>query len=360
MPDGSTKLQRWLDLIAYLVGRRYPVAAEQVFENVPAYVSDTQIDDATALESSRRMFERDKEELRELGIPIETVEFTVEGTTDRGYRLASRDFYLPYLRLTGAAGAPGPSGVDEVELTLREARTARWALAEIEELPAFPLEREARSAHRKLSFDLGTEGIDAPPVLYAERPGGDDLRERLRALTGALNARRRTTFRYRGIYRGEATDRDVAGYGLFFQRGHWYWIGHDELRDDVRVFRVDRMEGVEVGKKAYEVPDDFDLSDYRNREAWELGGEEGAPLRARVRFAFPRSLWAERNGRGTLVEERPDGSSIRAFEVHQVDPFLRWILSLEGEAEILEPDELSRAFADLVAEVAALYDPGPA
>lgn len=360
MPDRSTKLQRWLDLIACLVGRRYPITVDEVFERVPAYVPATETDDQIALDSSRKMFERDKKELRELGIPIETVDFTVEGETDQGYRLTSRDFYLPYLRLAGASGEPRPSDVDEVDLRVEEARIARWALDEVDELPAFPLEREARSAHRKLSFDLTPGGIDAPPVLYAERAGEGDLRARLRVLTEALNERRRVAFRYHGIYRGEATDRDVAGYGLFFQRGHWYWIGHDALRDDVRVFRVDRMEDVEAGSRRYDVPEDFDLSDYRDREAWELGGEDESPLRARVRFAFPRSLWAERNGRGALVEDHPDGSSIRAFEVRQVDPFLRWILSLEGDARILGPAELRRAFADLVAEVASLYDPGPA
>lgn len=357
MPDQATKLQRWLDLIAFLVGRRYPVTVDQVLDAVPAYLAPTDTDDTIALASSRKMFERDKRELREIGIPIETVTFAVEGQEAEGYRLRDRDFYLPYLRLLEEGGGAPAGEARTVELSLREAEVARRALDEVAGLPAFPLRYEARSALRKLSFDLVAYGLDADPVLYAARPGEEEVRDRLRTLTGALTSGTRVRFRYHGIYRGKTTDRDVAGYGLFFQRGHWYWIGHDALRDAVRVFRVDRMEEVKATKRTYEVPDDFDLSAYREREAWELGGGDEAPLGARIRFAFPRSLWAERNGRGTLVEHHPGGVSVRVFEVHQVDPFLRWILSLEGDAEILEPAELRRAFHDLVAEVSSLYDP---
>jgi proteasome accessory factor B len=75
----SRKLERWLDLIAYLVGHRYPVTVEQILESVPAYRSPHETDDKTELDSSRRKFERDKDELRELGIPIETVRFSLRG-----------------------------------------------------------------------------------------------------------------------------------------------------------------------------------------------------------------------------------------------------------------------------------------
>ena len=68
---------------------------------------------------------------------------------------------------------------------------------------------------------------------------------------------------------------------------------------------------------------------------------------ARVRFDFPTSLWVGRNGYGQLVEEAGDGSSVRSFRVHQVNPFLRWILSLCGEAEILEPPDDKREERDV-------------
>jgi hypothetical protein len=74
-----------------------------------------------------------------------------------------------------------------------------------------------------------------------------------------------------------------------------------------------------------------------------------------VSFEFPLSLWAERNGLGQLESEDEHGNSIRSFEVRQVAPFLRWILSQRGEARVIEPVELADRVADLAREVMAVY-----
>jgi len=368
----TTKLQRWLDLIAYFVGRKHPVSVDEVLEHVPAYASPLETDDAKTLDATRKMFERDKRELRAFGIPIETVSFTVDASeAQEGYRLTRCDFYLPYLRLmeeagpayesgrTSGSGAGGGSmpGVPTLEIAPEEAQDAREALDLIARFEGSPFVREVSSALRKLAFDLPLG--DTAPTLFAGRPEVEELRARLAQLTDALLARKRVRFGYHGIYRGERTEREVDGYGLLFRHGNWYLIGHDHLRDDLRIFRIERMEDVEPNAKSpetpdYDIPETFELVDWRQREAWELGGEE-APLEARVAFRFPRSLWVDRNRFGELVDARPDGSSVRVFRVHQVDPFLRWVLSQDGEARILGPAELATAYRDMAAEVAALY-----
>ena len=62
------KLQRWIDLLAALLARRYPATFEELIRDVPAYAAGDQ-----SHETRRRMFERDKDELRAFGIPIETI-----------------------------------------------------------------------------------------------------------------------------------------------------------------------------------------------------------------------------------------------------------------------------------------------
>ncbi|MCG6988065.1 MAG: hypothetical protein LJF06_07780, partial [Gemmatimonadetes bacterium] len=106
MADKISKLQRWLDLVAYLAGRRVPATAEEVWAAVPAYVRGLE-GDAKEHETVRRMFERDKDDLRAAGIPIETVTFSINYGTEEshGYRLLRRDFHLPYLRLVREAEA---------------------------------------------------------------------------------------------------------------------------------------------------------------------------------------------------------------------------------------------------------------
>jgi len=363
MTDRISKVQRWLDLIAYLVGRRLPVTVGEIMERVPAYAFTWKPGDEKARASVRRTFERDKDELRDLGIPIETVEFTINYGMERaqGYQLSRRDFYLPYLRLVEEAAEPSPAitGVAEFEIAFDDAGLALNSLRRIADVPSFPLRREARSAFRKLAFDLEPERFDRPPVLDVGGPADDD-EGTLRLLSDALLAQKRVAFLYHGLYRDEETERDVAPYGLFFQRGNWYLIGHDNLRDAIRVFRTGRIRDPKINAARpqtpdYEIPADFRLNDYLEREAWELGDPEEEGLSAEVRFEFPRSLWAERNGHGDLLREEPDGSAVRSFRIRQVNPFLRWILSLEGEATVLSPPELSEGLSELAAQVVELY-----
>jgi proteasome accessory factor B len=386
-PESISKVQRWLDLIAFLVGRRLPVSVEDLLEGLPAYARDWKVGDDTARASVRRKFERDKDELRGMGIPIETVPYTVGYGHEpmEGYRISRKDFYLPYLKLLADEGGGGPAagprapGPDpyrpaapspdpyrptaresEVEFPRAEAAAAIHGLRTLSLLPAFPLAGAARSALRKFTFDLDPEAFGDAPVLFAASPETARSVESMRILSDALQRRKVVTFLYHGVHRGEATRRRVRPYGLLFQHSHWYLAGWDEERQAERLFRVDRMEEVERNAQRpntpdFEAPGDDVLERYRGREAWELGEAEDTIL-ARARFLFPTSLWAERNGYGVRVEEAPDGSSLREFQVRQPHAFLRWVLSLEGEADVESPPELREGLRAMAREVAALYE----
>ena len=391
-----TKTQRWLDLIAFLVRHHFPVDVDQVMNGVPAYREKWTSGDERDRQTVRRMFERDKDELRSAGIPLETRDYLIDGVEKaQGYELAGKDFYLPYLRLVGqearateAASAanrrPRAPGAMEVKITGEEAATAIEALRRVADLPASPFAKEARSALRKLGFDIDLAALGESPVVYAdqveashvvaEEPASaarfaqDDIFRRdalgtggvadtLRLLTRAVRERVRVRFEYHGIHRGEATDRDVAPYGLLFQHGQWYLIGSDATRDGaIRVFRLGRMDAPEVGKAKspeYEIPDDFDVSDYARRQPWELGDDE--PFTAHVRFDFPLSLWADRNRHGEKVEELAGGATIRRFAVRQTDPFLRWLQQFGGDAVVTHPPGLRQAQVEMARETLEAY-----
>lgn len=261
----------------------------------------------------------------------------------------------------------------EVPITEEEAALALDALRRVADLPGSPFAAEARSAMAKLRFDLEPAAAGPPdvreaapsyedrmlapaPVLFVDGLRSDGVRETLRLLTDALRARRRVRFRYHGIQRGAPTDRDVAPYGLLYQHGQWYLVGHDATRDAIRVFRMGRMEAPAVDGKAggeYEIPGDFEVSSYARREPWELGDDE--PLTCDVRFDFPVSLWADRNGHGEPVAERTGGAAVRRFAVRQAEPFLRWLQSFGGDAVVEAPAEMREAQAAMARETLAVY-----
>ncbi|MFP3949227.1 MAG: hypothetical protein ACLFWG_10910, partial [Longimicrobiales bacterium] len=83
MANRISKVQRWLDLVSFLVGRRFPVDVDEVMRNVPAYAERWVEGSEKDRASVRRMFERDKDELRELGVPLESVEYSINYGAER-------------------------------------------------------------------------------------------------------------------------------------------------------------------------------------------------------------------------------------------------------------------------------------
>lgn len=354
-----TKTQRLLDLIACLHGRRKPMTVEQIFAAVPAYRSAASPEGEPSHDSVRRMFERDKDELRGLGIPIETVPFHIHFGAEavEGYQLRQTELYLPYVRIIESAGeATGEAagGASDPVFTPDELEAGLEALREAAEIPGWPLVAETRLAYRKLAFDLGSMP-EHPSVLRTLAPGAEGIAAVLPRLVDALYRRKRIEFRYHGLSRDEPTDRDVAPYGMVWLKGTWYLVGRDALRDAIRMFHVGRMEAPRVNRSSpaspdYEIPDDFQLSDYGDRPPWTIGGE-GDAITARVHFNYPMSLWAARNGFGELEGDKGDDGAVRRFEVRHVRPFLCWILGLRGDARITEPAELSDELRELASAI---------
>jgi len=372
-----TKTQRWLDLLAFLTPRHYGVTRAQIMDGVPGYARS--LEQGTNPESVRRTFERDKKELLALGIPLETVEGSGDDPEDQAtYRLRSRDFYLPYLRIL-RAGAEGGGGADAgepgetmeperirglplppLELEADELRTVAEAARTIRDLPDVPFAAEAESAWRKLTFDLGPDWIGADGTQLVARGDEPPVQERTRALHDAMARGKTVRFSYTGAYRPGTESREVDPYGLLFRFNRWYLVGHDRTRDALRLFRVGRMEDLEVnparpGSRDFTRPTDFTLEPWRQATPWSLPAEEVEVTEVTVRFDFPRSLLVDRAGLGELIEERPGGVTLRRFQLHQTDAFLRWLLSLQGEGRIVDPPELDEALGRMAAEVAALY-----
>lgn len=373
-----SKAQRWLDLLALLVGNRLPISFDEIMEQVPGYRAGWIEGTPTQQASARRKFERDKDQLRRLGIPIETRRYRVEGHSETdGYVIPRRSFYLPYLELVreGEGNAVGPPStptsshaVGRVTLSEPDVRTAILALREVLSLPSFPFERDARSALRKLTFDLdprlsdpdeGTSGEAGPPPRVLERPGGADPKGALGPLLDALYDRSRVRFRYHSIGRDAVEPRRVEPWGLLFQWGAWYLAGRDvEKGSGARLFRLDRMGGVErsSGAREFDIPEDFDLRAYAGRKAWHLGdGEHEAEQEVVVRFFPAAALLAVRNEWGVGVGEETDGSVLRAFSVRRTAPFLRWILSMAGEARIVSPPDLRDELVRMAAAVRRVH-----
>ena len=349
IPKPAPKIQRWIDLLAALLRRHYPATFEELIHDVPAYGGGQSHD------ARRRMFERDKDELRGFGVPIETIK-TPEGET-RGYRLQAGHFYLPYLTVR-SQGASKPRKQDPYgyrslpALTFEpeELAAVTDAAARVRELGDPILAEHAESAMRKLACDLPVDAAGRGDTrLIPPRVRTDpDL---LVTLDLALEGRKRVTFRYHTMGSDAVGRRTVEPFGIFFLNQHWYLAARTAGEETVKNYRLDRIDEVEVNGKApgtpdYEIPGSFSLREHaRSRQAWELGA--GDAVTATIAFRARTGAAAAAFRLGEVVEGHPQQ---RRFRVRRSDAFARWLLSFAGDVVPVAPRELVDEYHDLVRE----------
>ncbi len=296
-------LERLINLVALLLEARRPLTFEDIRGVMPAYQQ-------TDANSAKRMFERDKDVLREVGIPVELAPID-PWEVEQGYRITRDEYYLPEVAFTDeevwalfvAAHAPGEGG-------------------------------EAEQAFQKLSTGTETNVLAA----MAERtaaPGVDPSGPYLGAIADALARRRAIRFKYRSA-QGKPSQREVDPYALVFRRGNWYLVGQDRGRGEARSYRLSRLLSAvkEVGA-ASPPPDGFDASTQLESGPWGLGKPAA---RARMAFSPKVAWWAIASTPGAqIVRRRRDGWVEVEVPASETESFVSWVLSFGADARLSSP-----------------------
>jgi proteasome accessory factor B len=228
----AERTERLINLVICLLHTRSFISAERLRETIPGY------SEAASDEAFKRMFERDKEDLRDLGIPLETG--TMSSFDDEvGYRIARNDYALPALTLE-------PDEAAAVGLAAR-----MWSSA--------ALGASATRALRKLE----AAGVEITPLPEGLQPRVGAGGTGFPAIAEAVREGRLVTFDYRGASDPEPAGRRVEPWGVVWWHGRWYLVGHDLDREAPRVFRLSRIAGepkAEGPAGAVTVPPGVDLT----------------------------------------------------------------------------------------------------
>jgi proteasome accessory factor B len=352
--ETHSKLQRWTDLIAALLARRLGATFVELARDVPAYAEGK---DAARRDSVKRAFERDKDELRDFGVPIETLG-TSDGE-DARYRLRPGDFYLPYLSLGDTEPRIGPEGyrsLPTVTLTPDDLALVAEAAARLAQLGDATLSADVESAVNKLAFDLPVfRGTNADVQLLDAESGTDP--KVFERLGDALRRRKIVTFQYLKPDADGKTERRVEPLGLFFVNAFWYLAGRDRSRDAIRNFRLSRMSDIDVNAKKPQTPDfdapaGFVLRDHaKAKDSWELGDAESSVAVVR----FKRKLDGAGAAAAKLGEAVPGKALDRRFTVKRVDAFSRWLLALGGQARPVSPPAVVQHFERIARDTLKVY-----
>lgn len=321
------RLERLVNLVAALLDADRPLTRAELRARVGGYSDD---DDAF-----RRNFERDKDTLRQMGLPLETVALDPDRHDEpQAYQVRRERYELP------------DPGLSDEELT-----ALRIAASAVR--PGGPWGDEApRGALRKLAAVAGE------PAAGAVRPPGDGptaAAPGLAELTGsaevvtafsAVAERRRLRFGYHG------EERVVDPWGLSYRAGHWYLSGYDHGRADERLFRLDRVDG--GGLRLEGEPAAFDRPPGRAARPippWRLGDEPETEVTVLV--DADQAPWAEASAGGeAVVERRPDGSVVLMLRVTNRGALRSWLLGFLEHAELLGPPDARAEVVDWLAALA--------
>jgi predicted DNA-binding transcriptional regulator YafY len=220
--------------------------------------------------------------------------------------------------------------LSRIDFTDEERRALQLALAAVHIDTAW-------ADHARLKLGVAEVDNDAAVVSQAMLPVQSDV---LPVLASAAQSRNTIEFSYRG------ENRSLDPYGVLGRGGYWYVVGHDNVRQAVRSFRVDRIDGkVKVLDTTFERPADFDVQAAVATDAQMLGeGESSELARVVIGSRLAPSVLRE-FGSQAVVETRDNGDVVVEVPCGNRSAFRSWVLGLVDEAEVLSPPE---ARADII------------
>ena len=304
-----SRTERLVNLVICLLATRRFLTAAQIAATVPGYEHDP--DDEREHDAFQRKFERDKAELRDLGVPLEVGTASVFDT-EQGYRIARREYELPVIHLE-------PEEAAAVGIAARLWRHAGLAAA-------------ASSGLTKLR----AAGIDVDPHATLGVEPVVTVDPAFEPLTSAVRERYTVTFSYRVPEDDAAAVRRLQPWGVVCWRGRWYVVGHDLDRGAPRCFRLSRIVGGvrRIGRAGgYTPPPEMNLIDYVARWWGPIERTGRAVVLVPPGRGAGIRRWAEE------TTSTPEGDRI-VLRYADPDFIANWLVGYGADAVVLEPREI--------------------
>ena len=277
---------------------------------------------ARRLEVGGRTVRRYAAMLREMGIPVEAELGRYGAYSLRpGYRLPPMMFTdeeaLGLVLGLLAARHLGLAGV---------APAVEGALAKLERVMPEALRGRVRALQETVSIAVA-------------RPQAPARSEALLTLSAAVGEQRRVRLRYRTAWSGE-TGREVDPYGVMHREGYWYAVGHCHLRGGMRLFRLDRVLGVEMLEETFVRPAGLDSPGALLSAVANTRGERWS-VEVLLETGIEDARW-QLPPIGFALEETEGGTHLRC-STWSLDWVARVLAGLDCSFVVRRPDELGEA-----------------
>lgn len=318
----ARKSERLLNLLITLLVARTYVGKDRIREVIEPYRD-------AGDEAFEKMFERDKEELRSLGIPIEVGYVDRAFEDEPGYRVERSAFELPEIALE-------PEEAAVIGLAARVWQHAGLAAATSDALVKL----------KAAGVTVDREALNVvQPEIAAEEPSFE-------AFWDATRTRTAVTFDYRTSTSATAATRHLQPWGVVSYRGRWYVVGLDTDRADTRLFRLSRVQGgVRLDKKSgtYDVPEGTDIRSLTRMLAPATPDRTAAVL---VRAGAGHGLRRQATPADWTLA--PDGWEALRVDYSSADRFADELLGYGADVIVVDPPELRDLVVGRLEELAGV------
>lgn len=305
----TDRTERLLNLVICLLGAERPMSRAALRRGIPGYV------DAASDEAFERMFERDKEELRQMGIPVDTV-VNVQGEVE-GYLIDEAAYAMPDIQF------------DAAERAVLGLAARVWSEA--------ALAADAGAALRKIEATTGERW--SPLIPGRPEPG----EEALPVLWDAIRSRTAVRFAYLARGRDEREERTVEPWATAYRHGAWYLVGRSHERQEGRAFRLSRVDGPVIRLREEFAPasrEDIDRL---------LGDIADPAVRGTAIVSLPERGAARLR---STARDRGDGT----WEIDYSEPGILVAEVIEAGAVIIEPHDVAARQREVLDCVARAHE----
>lgn len=326
MSDTPPLLRQWR-LLTMLSARRQGLSVKEMAEESVV---------------SQKTIRRDLELFQEIGFPIE------ETVTNHGRKLWHID-----------ANCSPP----QMNFTFDEAIAFYLARRLLEPLAGTPFWRSAQDGFRKIRSSLRDSVIDylerMADKFHHTRSGSGDYshkEELIDQLMIGIEDNRAVFITYQSQRATEPVTYDVYPFGISVHFGSLYLIGHKPDDDELRTWKVDRIEDAEATEVQFQRPTDFDFSDFFAGSFGMYHGRDNIRVRVWFSQSVARYVQESRWHDSQQLSPRRDGSLTAEFELSSTDEIKSWVLSFGRHATVLEPKELRLEIAQELQTMLAQYE----
>lgn len=286
---------------------------------------------AASFEVSTRTIYRDIQALSEAGVPIIAIQ-------KKGYSL-SEGYFLPPLRFTTEEALILALGSEFMghNFDSQYRTAAQAAYRKIDAVLPDKLRQEVSYLTTNISF-------------FAANPLNDQQLETLRLLRTAIADQRTVRFQYakRIATSSEATMRDVDPYSLARLSNDWLLMGYCHLRQDMRVFRLGRMEQVSVLEKRFDRPANF-------RPDW-IAASEQRPVVVTALFDQEVAEWVQESRPFSVVSEQMTAGGLQlTLRVRDERDIFQWLLSWGKHVHVISPESLRSMMRKEIEQMSKIY-----